>query len=141
VQRIDQVFEEMPPKEKNGLAIYRDRLAALEANLLPDEPIVTATRSGFPFGTMVVTSKRLIVVLQDGGTQVISFSEITSLSLIEGSKKLMGLGSRGPSTLVTRYRNGSSNDNISLGYDGEWGVRAGREIIASHERYSIRHSG
>jgi hypothetical protein len=53
----------------------------------------------------------------------------------------MGLGSRGPSTLVTRYRNGSSNDNISLGYDGEWGVRVGREIIASHERYSIRHSG
>ena len=107
--------------------MYRNRLAALEANLLPDEPIVTATRSGFPFGTMVVTSKRLIVVLQDGGTQVISFSEITSLSLIEGSKKLMGLGSRGPSTLVTRYRNGASNDNISLGYDGEWGCgSAGR---------------
>jgi hypothetical protein len=141
MQRIEQIFEEMPPKEKTFLANDRNRLAVLETNLPPDEPIVTVTRSGFPFGTMVVTPKRLIVVLQDGGTQVISFSEITSLSLIEGSKKLMGLGSRGPSTLVTRYRNGASNDNISLGHDGEWGVRAGREIIASHERYSIRHSG
>jgi hypothetical protein len=141
MQRIDQIFEEMPPKERTLLASDRNRLAALEANLPPDEPIVTVTWSGFPFGTMVVTPKRLIVVLQDGGTQVISFSEITSLSLIEGSKKLMGLGSRGSSTLVTRYRNGAPNDNISLGHDGEWGVRAGQEIIASHERYSIRHSG
>ncbi len=119
MQRIDQIFEEMPPKERTLLASDRNRLAALAANLSPDEPIVTVTRSGFPFGTMVVTTKRLIVVLQDGGTQVISFSEITSLSLIEGSKKLMGLGSRGSSTLVTRYRNGASNDNISLGHDGE----------------------
>lgn len=141
MQRIDQILEEMPPKERTLLASDRNRLAALAANLSPDEPIVTVTRSGFPFGTMVVTTKRLIVVLQDGGTQVISFSEITSLSLIEGSKKLMGLGSRGSSTLVTRYRNGASNDNISLGHDGEWGVRAGQEIIASHERYSIRHPG
>ena len=141
MQRIDHIFEEMPPKEKTFLSSDRNRLAALETDLPPDEPVVTVTRSGFPFGTMMVTSKRLIVVLQDGGTQIISFSEITSLSLIEGSKKLMGLGSRGSSTLVTRYRNGASNDNISLGYDGEWGVRAGREIIASHERYSIRHSG
>jgi hypothetical protein len=141
MQQIDRIFEQMPPKEKTFLASDRNRLAALETNLPPDEPIVLVTRSGFPFGTMVVTQKRLIVLLQDGGTRVISFSEITSLSLIEGSKKLMGLGSRGSSTLVTRYRNGASNDNISLGHDGEWGLLAGREIIASHERYSTRHFG
>ena len=136
MSRVDEILQQMPPKEAQ--MVYTDRVKALEADLA-GEQIITVTRSGFPFGTMVVTDRRLIVLLQDGGgVQVIPYADISALELIDGGKGMMGLGSRKPPTLVVRYRSGKDRDAISVGRDGDWGQRAAETIVQQHQRFTIK---
>jgi hypothetical protein len=138
MSRVDEVLAEMPAKEAQ--MVYIDRAKKLETQLSGEE-IITLTRSGFPFGTMVVTDRRLIVLLQDGGgVQVIKFSDISSLDMIKGGRGMMGLGARRPPTLVVQYRNGKDSDAISIGRDGDWGEEAAETIIEQHQAFAVRES-
>ena len=120
--------------------VDRDRAKALETDLV-DERIVTLVRSGFPFGTMVVTDRRLIVLLEDGGgVQVIPYGDISALDLLDGGKGMMGFGARKPPTLVVRYHSGKERDAIHLGHDGDWGQQAAESIVQQHQRFTIRGS-
>jgi hypothetical protein len=135
MSRIDEILQEMPPKEAS--MVYTDRAKALETDLA-QEQIITMVRSGFPFGTMVVTDRRLIVLLQDGGgVQVIPFADISSLDMLDGGKGMMGFGAPKPPTVVVRYHSGKGSDAIAIGRDGAWGQRAANVIIQQHQRFTI----
>jgi hypothetical protein len=136
--RVDDLLRRLPPKEAQ--LIYVDRVRALEADL-PNEPILTVVRCGFPFGTMVVTDRRLLVLLQDsGGVQAIAFSEIASLHIIDEGRAWMGLGAQKPPTLVVNYHNGRERDAMHIGHDGDWGLQAAHTIVNQHQRHTIRHT-
>lgn len=138
MSRVDRVVEEMP--EKEARMVYLERARALEAQL-KGERVITMARCGFPFGTLVVTDRRLIVLLQDSeGVQVIPYRDISAVEVISGSRGALGLGSRKSATLVVRYRNGRSRDAISLGRDGDWGYEVGRVIAERHQNFSLRDS-
>lgn len=136
--RVDDVLRQMPPKEAQ--MVYTDRAKSLESEL-SGEQIVTMVRSGFPFGTMVVTDRRMIVLLQDGGgVQVIPFADVSAMEIIDGGKSMLGFGNRRPPTLVVRYHSGKQRDAISVGRDGEWGQQAAQAIVQQHQRFVLRES-
>jgi hypothetical protein len=137
MSRVHKLLQQMPSKERSS--IETGRAEALEIDLGTDEPIVAMARSSFRFGTMVVTPRRLVVLLQDGGSQVINYSDIARLEVVEGAKKLLGLGSRGDTTLIVHYRSGTERDAILVGRDGDWGLQVSREIVQRHELYVIKN--
>lgn len=129
---VSSLLNEMPPKVRTGYD--KGRLLGLERDL-QSENILIFCRSGFPFGTLVVTTNRLIVLLQDGGVDVTQFSDVSSFDLIEGSKKMLGGYSH--TFLNTNLRNGTRVSGQILSGDAPWAMRCGRTIIAAHERYSL----
>jgi hypothetical protein len=129
--RVSAILQNMPPKER--ASVDENRLRVLEREL-HDEDVVIVARCHFPFGTLVVTSKRLIILLQDGGVDVTRFSDVASFSLIEGTKKL--LGGYTETVFNTQLRNGTRYTGQGIGTDGAWGIRAGRAILAAHEAYA-----
>jgi hypothetical protein len=108
------------------------------ANELRDEEILIFARCAFPFGTLVVTPTRIIILLQDGGADVTKYSDVASFSVIEGRKKL--LGGYSETIFNTQMRDGTRFTGQSVGADGPWGNRTAQEIVAAHETYSIRNS-
>ncbi|MGW4943148.1 hypothetical protein ACWEOZ_16375 [Actinoplanes sp. NPDC004185] len=132
MSNVAHILEEMPPKERS--TIMEDRVIQLEREL-GDEEILTFTRCHFPFGTLVVTPDRIIILLQDGGVDVTQFADVASFSLIEGRKKLFGGYSE--TVFNTQMRNGTRYTGQSVGTDGQWGIRAARTMIAAHETYSL----
>jgi hypothetical protein len=135
---VDQLVRAMPEKESR--IVYADRARALE-DQLNGERVVTLARCGFPFGTVVVTDQRLIVLLQDGGgVQTIPYRDISGLHVIAGSKGLLGLGARRSATLVVRYRNGRPEDTMSIGHDGDWGFGVAEAIVDQHATFSLRRA-
>jgi len=132
---VSALLNEMDPKGRQILD--GGRLLELERDLLPNESILFICRSSFPFGTLVVTPQRLIVLLQDGGADVTPFADVASFDLIEGTRKL--LGGYSPTFLNTQLRNGVRVSGQGLS-GGPWAIRCGRIIIAAHERYVIHGS-
>src|SRR5664279_1128459 len=132
---VSSLLNEMDPKGRQMMD--RGRLLELERDLLPNESILFICRSSFPFGTLVVTPQRLIVLLQDGGADVTPFADVASFDLIEGTRKL--LGGYSPTFLNTQLRNGVRVSGQGLS-GGPWAIRCGRIIIAAHERYVIHGS-
>lgn len=131
---VSTLLNEMDPKGRQMMD--RGRLLELERDL-QDEKILYICRSSFPFGTLVVTPQRLIVLLQDGGVDVTPFAEVSGFDLIEGTKKL--LGGYSPTYLNTQLRNGVRVSGQRLG-GGPWAIRCGKRIIAAHEGYTIHGS-
>lgn len=130
---VQSLLNEMPAKER--ARCDEDRLLKLERDIA-GEDILICCRSGFPFGTLVVTPGRLIVLLQDGGIDVTSFSDVASFSLIEGSKKVFGGYSH--TMLNTQLRNGQEVTGQVLGSEAPWAIKCGRTIIAAHESHALR---
>lgn len=136
--RVDALLQEMPQKERTRIerSTGFDRLRQLEQDLPEGEEIQIIAFHAFPFGTAVITSQRFIIVIDDGGTKITPYSDVTSFSLIEGKKKL--LGGHTSTMLVTRFRNRNESHTGHIGNDGPWGIRAGKALLAAQERYSIR---
>jgi hypothetical protein len=136
--RVDSLLAEMPAKESGILPRSTvDRLRQMEPDLPEGEEIRLIAYHGFPFGVAAITSSRLIIVLNDGGTKITPYSEVSSFALVEGKKKLLGGYSQ--TMLMTRFRNQNESHTGYLGHDGQWGIRAGRELLAAQERYSVRN--
>ncbi len=70
----------MPAKERSS--IDERRVLQIEHEL-GDEEILIFARCHFPFGTLVATRTRIIILLQDGGADVTRFSDVASFSLRE----------------------------------------------------------
>ncbi|GAA2629008.1 hypothetical protein [Paractinoplanes durhamensis] len=133
MSNVARILGEMPPKERSR--IPEGRILELEREL-GDETVITFTRCHFPFGTLVVTASRIIILLQDGGVDVTRFADIASFSLIEGRKKI--LGGHSETIFCTQMRDGTRFTGQSVGTDGQWGIHAARQMLAAHETYSLR---
>jgi hypothetical protein len=129
---IQDIFSRMPEKERTMLNSDRSSVEQLGRS----EDLLAATRSGFPFGTLVVTPTRLVVYLQDGGVEVTKYADVSSFDLIEGTKKLLGKYS--DTMLNTRFRNGTHRTGQVLGREGgDWPNYVGRVIIAAHQQHTL----
>jgi hypothetical protein len=112
---VDQILRAMPPKER---------------------AILTFARCHFPFGTLVVTPRRIVILLQDGGVDVTRYADVASFSVIEGRKKL--LGGYSETMFNTQLRNGTRYSGQGIGTDGPWAIRTAQAMLAAHEAYSLR---
>jgi hypothetical protein len=129
---VTALLQQMPQTERRRCT---DDVTRMEAQL-QNEEVVGATRCGFPFGTMIVTPTRLIIVLQDGGIDVTNYSDVASFSLIEGKRKLLGGYSH--TFLNTQMRNGQRFTGQTLD-GGPWAIHTGRTILSAHENYSLKN--
>jgi hypothetical protein len=104
------------------------------ATQIGEDEILMFARSAFPFGTLVVTSDRLIVKLQDGGVKVTPYSDVASFSAFGAKRKLIGGYSE--TLLNTYFHSGAEHVGQQLG-DGWWGIEAGNSILAAHEAFVL----
>jgi hypothetical protein len=134
MSRVDEIIAQMPEKE----ARYAERERALEVEeSLGDEPIRAIVRCSFPFGAMMVTDRRLIVVLQDGGLQTMPYSDINRVEVIEGSKGFRG---RKPSLLVVSMRNRDRYEMTIGATDGDYSLRVSRIVEKEYSNFALRNS-
>jgi hypothetical protein len=132
--RVDEIIARMPEKER-GYA-ERDRVIEAEGSM-GDEPILAIIRSSFPFGTMIVSDRRLIIVLQDGGLQVISYSEISRVEVLAGNKGMRG---RKRSMLVISIRGGDRYEMTIGASDGDYSLLVCKKVERAFSTFAVRNS-
>jgi hypothetical protein len=134
MSRVEELIAQMPEKE----ARYAERERVMEVEeSIGGEPIHAIVRCAFPFGTMMVTDRRLIVVLQDGGLQAMPYTDISRVEVLEGSKGFRG---RKPSLLVVSMRGGDRYEMTIGASDGDYSLRISRIIEKEYSNFILKNS-
>jgi hypothetical protein len=131
---IAELIAQMPDKE----ARYAEKERSLDVEKnIGEEPILAIIRCSFPFGTMLVSDRRLIIVLQDGGLQTIPYAEVSRIEVLEGNKGLRG---RKCSLLVVSMRSRERYEMTIGASDGEYSLRVCRIVEAQFSHFALKSS-
>jgi hypothetical protein len=133
---VVDLIEAMPDKDSAEIAPAIERLFALEDEI--DDMLLGLARVQFvPSGAghLVVTDTRLILLDGGGQLRVIEYSEVDSIVIGPGAKKVFG-GFEQSYLMV--YRHQGDMINLILRGEHDWAVRTMTTAQGAHEQYRLK---
>ena len=136
---VADLIEAMPDKDSAELAGVIDRLFALEDEINDEFLGLVCVRfvPSWGGGHLIVTDRRLILVSDGGRLTTIEFSEIDSIVIGPGAKKLFGGYEH--SYLMIHRRQGDMI-NLVLPGDHSWAMHAATTAQEAHDQYRLKGS-